>query len=235
MLLNEREKLTSILQTTAEVLDIPDHVYEDATLKYEDVGEHLSVDDSELCQYKPQIYPQGSFRLGTVVRPIGREDEYDIDLVCQLDIPKENITQKDLKDKVGRQLKAREDLGKIIEPSRRCWTLNYPAEAGMPNFHMDVLPSIPNQERPPTGILLTDTELTRWQKSNPIAYADWFRKRMEDIFKARKAALAESMRASVEEVPDWRVKTPLQRAVQILKRHRDIYWRFQVPSATGRL
>ncbi len=34
--------------------------------------------------------------------------------------------------------------------------------------------------------------------------------------------LAESMRASIEEVPEYKVKTPLQRAIQILKRHRDI-------------
>lgn len=224
MLINERTKLASILQATADALDIPDHVYEDAALKYEDVGEHLAAEDSDLRDYNPQIYVQGSFRLGTVVQPYGRGDEYDIDLVCQLEIKKESITQKDLKEKVGARLKARNDLAKILESSRRCWTLDYPAEAGMPSFHMDVLPSIPNEERRPTGILLTDTELIRWQKSNPVAYAEWFKKRMEVIFRVRKAALAESMRASIEEVPDWRVKTPLQQCVQILKRHRDIYF-----------
>lgn len=224
MLINERQKLASILQTSADKLDIPDHVYEDATLKYEDVGEHLAADDSDLRAYKPQIYVQGSFRLGTVVQPYGRGDEYDIDLVCQLEMRKESVTQKDLKAKVGDRLKKREDLAKILEPSRRCWILDYPAEAGMPGFHMDVLPSIPNEERKPTGILLTDTELTKWQKSNPVAYAEWFKKRMEVIFRVKKAALAETMLASIEEVPDWRVKTPLQRCVQILKRHRDIHF-----------
>ena len=224
MLINERTKLASILQTTADMLDIPDHVYEDATLKYEDVGEHLAAEESNLREYNPQVYVQGSFRLGTVVQPYGRGGEYDIDLVCQLEIKKESITQSDLKAKVGVQLKARDDLAKILESSRRCWILDYPAEAGMPTFHMDVLPAIPNVERQPTGILLTDTDLTRWQKSNPVAYAEWFKKRMEVIFRVKKAALAESMLASIEDVPDWRVKTPLQRCVQILKRHRDIYF-----------
>jgi len=224
MLINERQKLASILQTSADKLDIPDYVYEDAILKYEDVGEHLAADDSDLRDYKPQIYVQGSFRLGTVVHPYDRGDEYDIDLVCQLEMRKESVTQKDLKAKVGDRLKKREDLSKILQPSRRCWTLDYPAEIGMPGFHMDVLPSIPNEERKPTGILLTDTELTKWQKSNPVAYAEWFKKRMEVIFRVKKAALAEAMLASIEEVPDWRVKTPLQRCVQILKRHRDIHF-----------
>ena len=31
-------------------------------------------------------------------------------------------------------------------------------------------------------------------------------------------------KVSIEDVPEWRVKTPLQRSVQILKRHRDIYF-----------
>jgi len=224
MLVNERQKLASILQVTADTLDIPDYTYEDATLKYEDVGEHLAADDSDLRQYSPQIYPQGSFRLGTVVRPYGRDSEYDVDLVCQLQISKEGITQADLKSRVGQRLKVRADLAKIIKPSRRCWTITYPAVAGTPGFHMDILPAIPNTERRPTGILLTDTELSKWQKSNPIAYADWFRKRMQAIFTLRKTALAASMRINVEDVPEWRVKTPLQRSVQILKRHRDIYF-----------
>jgi len=40
-----------------------------------------------------RIYPQGSFRLGTVVRPDTRTGEYDIDLVCWLLIAKETVTQ----------------------------------------------------------------------------------------------------------------------------------------------
>ena len=224
MLIEERVKLASMLQITADMLDVPDHVYEDATLKYEDVGEYLASDDSDLYPYKPQIYVQGSFRLGTVVQPYGRNDEYDIDLVCLLEIKKDSTTQRDLKNKVGDSLKKRADLAKIIDSSRRCWTLNYPSDGQMPSFHMDVLPTIPNIERFPTGILITDTELIKWQKSNPIAYAEWFKSRMETVFRARKFALAESLSASIDEVPDWRVKTPLQRCVQILKRHRDIYF-----------
>jgi hypothetical protein len=226
-MLNNKTQLSSLLTKTAEALDIPDHVYEDATLKYEDVGEWLAADDSDLKQYNPEIHVQGSFRLGTVVRPISDADEYDIDLVCQLAIEKEQTTQENLKKVVGDRLKARDDLAKILKPSRRCWLLDYPSENQMPAFHMDVLPAIPNDERPPTGILLTDTELQFWQKSNPIAYANWFYERMKVIFLQKRASLAESIQAKVEEVPEWQVKTPLQTAVQILKRHRDIHFQNQ--------
>ena len=92
-MLNNKTQLNTLLTKTASALDIPDHVYEDATLKYEDVGEWLAADDSELKRYNPEIYVQGSFRLGTVVRPISEDDEYDIDLVCKLEIEKEQTTQ----------------------------------------------------------------------------------------------------------------------------------------------
>jgi len=224
MLIQDKQKLGDLLIRTASVLDIPDHVYEDATLKYEDVGTWLAAEDSELKDFAPEVYPQGSFRLGTVVRPISISDEYDIDLVCHLSVAKEKTTQKNLKKMVGDRLAKRDDLKKILTPSRRCWVLEYPPQAQMPQFHMDVLPAIPNQERPPTGILLTDTELTLWQKSNPKAYAEWFYNRMKVVFQAKRASLAEAIQASVEDVPNWQVKTPLQVTIQVLKRHRDIHF-----------
>jgi len=208
-----------LLQKLAEELDIPDYLYEDATLKYEDVGEQLAANDSELKEYSPKVYPQGSFRIGTVVRPIITEDEYDIDLVCHLQIEKERITQKQLKEMVGERLKKRADFENILSSSRRCWILSFPKQ-----FHMDILPAIPNRANLPTGILLTDTELKLWQCSNPIEYAEWFKNRMKTVFQERRAVLAKSLDADIEEVPDWKVRTPLQRIVQLLKRHRDIYF-----------
>lgn len=215
----ELSKLYDLLNKIAEELDIPDHLYEDAVIKYEDIGDWLCKDDSELKKYSPEIYPQGSFRLGTVVRPVSEKEEYDIDLVCCLEIEKEKTTQEQLKEMVGCRLKERDDLKKILESSRRCWIMNFPKQ-----FHMDVLPTIPNLERLPTGILLTDTKLTRWQKSNPKAYAEWFYKRMEVVIQESRNALAKSIQASIEDVPNWKVKTPLQRTIQLLKRHRDIYF-----------
>lgn len=214
---DNQESLGGILQGITESLDIPDDLHDDAVLKYEGVGEWLAAEDSELLQHAPQIFPQGSFRLGTVVRPLNRNGAYDIDLVCQLGIAKEATTQKALKAMVGRRLKLSPELAAITTPSRRCWTLEWSSL-----FHMDVLPSIPNQEALPKGILLTDTELVRWQKSNPIRYAEWFKDRMRVVLREKIAALAKSRGADVAEVPEWQVKTPLQRAVQVLKRHRDV-------------
>jgi hypothetical protein len=211
--------LSNLLAYIAAALDIPDNLYEDAVVQYEDVGEWLASEESALARYSPGIYPQGSFRLGTVVRPVTERDYYDIDLVCQLAIEKERTTQAELKELVGTRLKERSDLRGILEECGRCWNLNYEDY-----FCMDVLPSLPNPERRPTGILLTDLDLVRWQKSNPIAYADWFRERMRTPFEQQRLKLAEERKADVASVPEWQIKTPLQRVVQLLKRHRNIYF-----------
>lgn len=208
---------SDLLAAIADGLDISEKLYEEATLKYEEVGIWLAEDEKGLARYSPEIYPQGSFRLGTVVRPLNASCDYDIDLVCHLDLSKDATTQQALKDMVGKRLQDHPDLKQILTPSRRCWNLDYPKQ-----FHMDVLPAIPNAEQLPDGILLTDTELRLWQKSNPKEYSAWFRKAMAAQFESRRAELAKALSASVEDVPEWRVKTPLQRAVQLLKRHRDI-------------
>lgn len=216
-----KESLNELLGKLGAELDIPDHIYEDAVIKYETVGEWLDAEESPLREYKPEIFSQGSFRLGTAVRPIDDEGEYDIDLVCHLAIDKENVTQKELKEKIGQRLKESDQIKTRLEESRRCWRLNYPQQ-----FHMDVLPAIPNKEQPPTGILLTDRELHLWQKSNPRAYAEWFYQQMRVMVVRQKTMLleADGSYKSIEDVPEWRIRTPLQRAVQILKRHRDIYF-----------
>ena len=45
---------------------------------------------------------------------------------------------------------------------------------------------------------------------------------MKVQFERQRIVLAEAIEANIEDVPEYKVKTPLQRAIQILKRHRDI-------------
>jgi len=220
MIQAQQEQLSSILEKVAEALDIPEALHEKAISKYEEVGQWLEAPDSPLLVYEPEVFPQGSFVLGTVTPPLSEKEEFDIDSVGRLLIEKTNVSQAELKAMVGDRLKERRDFREILEESRRCWTLHFGE-----GFHLDVLPAIPDLEGRPESILITDRKLRLWQHSNPRGYASWFRDRTQPLFHERRRALAASLRLSVEEVPAWKVKTPLQRAIQILKRHRDIYFK----------
>src|SRR5688572_30630608 len=98
-------ELDRLLIIAAESLDLPPGKHKDATDKYDAAGRFLAEQGSPLRVYDPQVYPQGSFALGTVVKPLGR-DEFDIDLMCVLDVPS-YISQKELKKMVGDRLKVR--------------------------------------------------------------------------------------------------------------------------------
>ncbi len=216
---NKNELLSNLLIGAVEILDMPDDLLQSARLKYQEVGQWLGEPESELFTNTPKVYPQGSMRLGTMISPFTDKDEYDVDLVCLLDFKKENISQKELKKCVGQRLRQHPEYRKVLGEGRRCWTLDFKGQ-----FHMDILPSISDQEGLPHSILITDKELVRWQHSNPKGYATWFQIQMKTDFDQEKQRLARVMSLSVEEVPNWKIKTPLQRSIQLLKRHRDVYF-----------
>jgi len=65
-----------------------------------------------------------------------------------------------------------------------------------------------------------------WPHSNPKGFANWFAEQGGDVYQERRQAIYEAERGrafeSIDDVPMFRVKTPLQGVVQLLKRHRDM-------------
>lgn len=242
MLLTTTKTAEEILEDLASELELPEGRYEAAERSYRSVGDWLERPGSLLRPFSPQIYPQGSFRLGTATKPANGEEHYDLDVVCELRLGKDRITQAQLKEMLGKEVEAYAERYSMAEPgeSRRCWTLEYADGA---QFHMDLLPAVPDGARQrlllearsldatwaETAIAITDRdhpnfEVTSgdWPSSNPKAYSAWFVDRMRVVLEARKSALAGEIHERAEDIPDYKVKTPLQQAVQILKRHRDV-------------
>ena len=230
----DKAKYSSFLEKVAEAIDIPPSKYQDAVNRYQSVGQWLEGGRYLGCTGEPSIYPQGSFRLGTVVRPIrgGVEADYDIDLVCELPIPKHRTDACSVKTMVGDRLREHHRYRKLLdEEGKRCWTLEY-AEQDDIGFHLDVLPSVPDRRSiPDSSIAITDKRGTvyEWSASNPKDYGDWFDSRnraaLEPVLMEQKRSIqarAFTVYASVDEVPDQLVRTPLQRSIQIMKRHRDV-------------
>lgn len=67
---------------------------EKAERSYRAVGQWLGDCD---VNSDVKIMPQGSFYLGTVIRPVSDADEYDIDLVCLLKNAMEKARQRSRK------------------------------------------------------------------------------------------------------------------------------------------
>ncbi len=231
-----------LLERIAEALDLTPTQQTLAHSRYKSVGNHLQSSTGSLAGYSPSVYTQGSFRLGTVIRPLNDEDVFDIDLVCELEMDKATCTQAQVKSKVGDRLSTHPDYDAEKEPEKpRCFRLDY-YESGS-KFHMDVVPAVPDslirkylleeaQLAAPLAdgaVSITDSKCPdfdrlngEWPTGNPKGYAEWFKTCMQKQFDTiRKSIMLTESFASIEAVPTYRVKTPLQRAVQLLKRHRD--------------
>ncbi|MDE2846897.1 MAG: nucleotidyltransferase [Gemmatimonadota bacterium] len=233
-----------LLEDLAASLQVPPSRYEAAKRSYLSLGEWLNGRTSSLNQSEPNVYVQGSFRLGTAIRPLSEREDYDIDLVCELFLNKTTLTQEQLKVLIGNEIRAYaySHSMKAPEEGRRCWTLDYADET---QFHIDILPAIPDAahqrqlltrrgfgaEWTDSAIAITDREdpyyrviTENWPGSNPRGYSNWFQSRMHEIFETHRRDIAAKMNASVEDVQYYQVRTPLQSVVQILKRHRDIMY-----------
>ena len=100
------KQMSDILEELAKLLDVTEKEFNTIIKSYEAVGTFLAEGSSPLRDFSPSIHPQGSFLLGTVVRPISDEDDLDIDLVCELENKPQNWVQFNLKKAVGDRLKA---------------------------------------------------------------------------------------------------------------------------------
>ena len=217
--MENKQNIDKMLRKIAKEIEISKTEYEKAVKSYNAVGTFI---DNNIPQYDIKIVPQGSFRLGTVTKPITDEDEYDIDLVAIID--HKSLNAKELKNIVGDALKSSDRYSEKLVEGKRCWTIEYSESS---KYHMDILPTMMSDT------YSTNKELTmthkedeksdyEFRQTNPEAYYDWFVERMEEKRKRLKEEYAIRNKLEIVDVPEYEIKTTLQVAIQILKRYRDI-------------
>lgn len=243
------QQQNEILEKMVELLELPESAYEKAKKRYDDLGQWFDREDSTLKDFNPHVFPQGSFRLGTAIRPLDEKEEYDLDLACKLreGVTKYAHTQEQVKTFLQKELEAYRIARGIKAPldeKHRCWRLEYQDDL---NFHMDIVPCIPEDTEKQhyifeaiqksgidsrratamseTTISITDNRASAykllspfWNISNPEGYAEWFQNQMAP---SRYQTGMMMEKAQIDKVPLFKQKTPLQRAIQLLKRHRD--------------
>ncbi|HEY0971316.1 MAG TPA: nucleotidyltransferase [Gemmatimonadales bacterium] len=234
---------TPLLSALVDDLDIAPSLYEKAAARHTSVGNWLCRPGSTLARFRPNVRPQGSFRFGTVIKPLVEDTSYDLDQVVVLEgLRTHDVSQAELKAGFGAELAAyaRAYGMQVPEEKHRCWCLNYRDEVP---FHLDSLPSVPATEAEVyslrsmgveerwamPAVAITDDRHPlyhlrggSWLTSNPRGFARWFEVRAA---LGRQRAATRGAQASVEGVPPYQWRTPLQRAIQLLKRHRDVMFR----------
>lgn len=198
----------TILIKICDKLGLSQTLHQKLKEHYKSVSEYLTscegLNDLE-------IYPQGSVAIGTTIKPIGRE-EYDLDFVCEKD-----RYPFDLFLIIKENLKNNERYKNIVEEKKRCVRINYKG-----NFHLDILPACPDQNSlNKTGILIPDKELKNLLPSDPKGYASWFNQKSDSQLRVDK---------TIEPLPQYQetiCKSSLQHTVQLMKRHRDIFFKLR--------
>jgi len=243
----ENRLVTTLLDMIVDGLDIPKSYYEKAVERHRSLGEWLCRPESKLAAFRPYVYPQGSFRYGTVIRPLLATEAYDLDNVTTLKIAKTAMTQQQIKQLYGAEIKEYARAHGMLAPveeKNRCWRLAYADEV---NFYLDTLPCVPEDQDvirvivsrgvplhlAALAVAITDRrhpqydQITRaLRSSNPRGFAAWFEERARPSAFGRMRHLVDlGFYDSVENVPLYEWKTPLQRSIQVLKRHRDVMFR----------
>ena len=75
-----KENLNDLYEKIAQSIDISEKLFDQAEEYYRKLGAWM---DKETPKYRINVYAQGSFALGTVIKPITDKDDYDLDLVCE--------------------------------------------------------------------------------------------------------------------------------------------------------
>ncbi len=218
-----RDQINKMYEILGKQIDISDELFDEAVKEYQRLGKWL---DEQTPEYNLSVYPQGSFALGTVVKPITDQDDYDIDLVCEF-AEDYGLSAAALKVQVVKPLLQRyRRISGELKEKRRCWHVEY---EDIPNFHMDVIPAIDQWRIIEITDYHKEAKSYDYIGSDPVGFVNWFFTRckkmtdsMYDTYLKNNNLRVES--GDVDRIKRYKFKTPLQRAVQILKRHRDIMY-----------
>jgi len=233
--MSSKQELFKILNSIGKSLDISEAQHNLAEERYKAIGKWLAEGEycilgtgKKQCFKDGEIYPQGSIKLETAVKPIGT-DEFDIDLVFYTpNISADDLSPELLKDLIGGRLKEHKTYKNMLSETNRGWCVNYANE-----FHLDITPSLDNHHEPHNeSELVADTKLQQYMPSNPRGYAEWFENISNTIptmtitksmFESRNSILALEDSATVTEIPEHNINKPLlKRFIQIFKRHRNV-------------
>lgn len=211
--------------------------YYRAVDRYRAIRNWIERDGSPLRDDVKLFYPQGSMAVGATIASKLRTDEFDIDVVAQLDLPT-NAPPKQALDSLYWAIKGEPGsrYHRMTKRRTRCITVQY--EDGM---HVDVTPAVRRSGTPDRESVIfhqrPEEPHDRGYKpvANPYGFAEWFKDKVPlddafaEVFEARASeydlqvfARAHSDPIPPQEPPSRKSKAVI--ALQLLKRWRNVQY-----------
>ncbi len=236
--MNIQERQRDFL-SVIEKLDISPTQFKNAQSKYESLAAFLNEHDIEAT-----VYPQGSFALGTVIRPIKKADSpsYDLDCICQVSGTKADYTPSGLRNLIEEILKSSNTYGGKLIKWEECFTIEY-ADINGVSFSIDLVPAVDDSNDNKIDLItkglssqIVDTCIAIprqnseknycWISNNPKGFKKWFDEINAPylVYAKRHEERTVFESASIEELPNEVRRSALQRVIQILKYLRDTYY-----------
>ncbi len=238
------ESLDALLADIAIRIQLSPTNHRDAVARYEAIGEWIERDGSPLAGTVELFYPQGSMATGAAIASRVTNDEFDLDVVAELDLPS-RATPREVLDLLFLAINGQPGSryhGKVRRRTR-CVTVEY-----ADNMHIDVTPALRRPGTPERESLIfhhraeAPAEPGSRCVANPYGFAKWFRRatppdhRFAEAFMARTVAYEQALlveAAESEPVPPLEPvfqKSLAVIALQLLKRWRNV----QYADRTGR-
>ena len=236
------EQLNDAIDSALESLDITPTMFSEAEGHYNAMASFLSNNGIE-----SDISPYGSIATGTVTRPYTPDEDsyFDFDILCKrADYKKADCEPDDVRTPVEDTLMNSDRYRDMTKPCDECLTVEYVLNGKEGGFKLDLSPCIANRGDEPEiadcetyplyssdTVSIAKRNPDAWLGSNPQGLVNWFRDKNER-FAARSRATQRmqilnkygDIFASVEQIPWELERTSLQRAIQFVKRSRDVYY-----------
>lgn len=134
--------------------------------------ESLMWSDEEISNIARELFRQGSYAIGTAVKPLKSDQEFDVDVVLALNIhalPRDQRSPRAVIEWLAQKLRQNSCYKGKVQRRDRCVRLNYTGD-----FHVDIVPAhCPGDVN---GILLIpdqEAEEKDWSETHPKGYMDW--------------------------------------------------------------
>lgn len=202
---------------------------------YKAVTQIIDKDEGFFGSLDPVIYAIGSVGIGTTTKPYKRE-EFDLDFVVTVDYNWSRMSQQEFLDKLFHLLNGNGTYKGKVERLRFCVRINYKSQ-----FHMDIMPACkiaPENDK----LKVPDTKRLIWANRNPKGFMAWFKNlfitdtksiRLNEYYNYRHSLIE---KAEIQDLPaavPYEATQPLQRAIQLIKRRRDVYFENDSQLATS--